>query len=82
MKDFMKKLTSRKFITCVAGVIMGLCMVFGLDENAITGVAGAVTALASIITYIYTEGKVDAVAVKEAVEKVEEATNAVEKIEE
>jgi len=48
-------------------------MVFGLDESIVTSVAGAVTALASVITYIITEGKVDSAAVKAALDKAEEA---------
>ena len=51
-------------------------MVFGLDQNVITQVAGAVTALASVIVYIATEGKIDAAAVGEAAKKVEDARDA------
>lgn len=85
MKEFLNKLKSRKFLTCVAGVVMGVCMVFGLDENAVSTIAGAITALASVITYIYTEGKIDANAVdkiKGTVDKVEDAIDEVNKIEE
>lgn len=85
MKDFFNKLTSRKFLSCVAGVVMGICMVFGLDEGTVDTIAGAVVAASSIVMYIYTEGKVDAQAVagiKDAADKVENAIDAVEKIEE
>ena len=85
MKAFLKKLTSRKFLSCVAGVVIGVCMAFGLDEGAVSTIAGAVTSLASLIIYIYTEGKIDAAAVdkiKDTVDKVEDAANAVGKIEE
>lgn len=85
MKAFMKKLTSRKFLTCVAGVVLGVCMVFGLDESAVNTIAGAVTSVASVIIYIYSEGKIDAAAVDmivEVVEEVETAVDAVDKIEE
>ena len=85
MKAFVEKLSSRKFLTCVAGVVMGICMVFGLDEGTVDTIAGAVVAASSIVMYIYTEGKIDANAVtgiKEAVDKVENAIDAVEKIEE
>lgn len=70
METLKKKLTSRKLWAAVAGVVTGLAMVFGLDENVITSVAGAVVSLASVITYIITEGKVDAAAVKGAAEDV------------
>lgn len=82
MKDFLNKLKSRKFLTCVAGVVMGVCMVFGVDEGTVDTIAGAIVAASSIAMYIYAEGKVDAEAVKDAASKVEDAMNAVEKIEE
>ena len=85
MKEFMKKLTSRKFLSCVAGVVIGVCMMFGLDEGAVNTIAGAVTSLGSVAIYIYTEGKIDAAAVdriKDTVDKVEDAAEAVGKIEE
>lgn len=85
MKDFMNKLKSRKFLSCIAGVVMGVCMVFGLDEGTIETIAGAVVSVSSIIIYIYTEGKIDAAAVsgiKDAVDNVKDAIDAVEKIEE
>lgn len=69
----MKKLTSRKLWAAIAGIVTGLAMVFGLDEGTISTVAGAVVSVASVLTYIITEGKVDAAAVKTAVEDVQEA---------
>lgn len=63
MKAFLKKLTSRKFLAAAAGVVAGLAMIFGLDENVIATVSGMVTTLGSLIVYIVTEGKVDAAAV-------------------
>lgn len=70
--DLKRKLSSRKLWACIAGVVLGAAAVFGLDESTISTVAGAVTALASVITYIVTEGKIDAAAVAGAAEKVEE----------
>lgn len=85
MKAFLSKLKSRKFLTCVAGVVMGICMVFGLDEGAVNTIAGAVTAVSSVVVYIYTEGKIDAAAVdkiQDTAEHVKDAIDTVEKIEE
>lgn len=73
----MKKFASRKLWAAVAGVVTGVAMVFGLDEGTINTVAGAVVAVASVLTYIITEGKVDAAAVKKAVEGVQDAVEAV-----
>lgn len=77
MNDFVRKLTSRKLWLALAGVATGIAMVLGVDGSEITSVAGAVTALASVITYIITEGKVDAVAVKNAAEHTQEAANTI-----
>lgn len=85
MKAFMNKLKSRKFLTCIAGIVMGACMVFGIDDGAVNAIAGAITAVSSIVMYIYTEGKIDAEAVdkiKETADGVKDAIDAVEKIEE
>lgn len=84
MKAFLNKLKSRKFLTCVAGIAMGICMVFGLDESTIDTIAGAVVAVGSIATYIYSEGKIDAAAItgiKDTVDDVKDAVDAVGKIE-
>ena len=85
MKEFLGKFKSRKFLTCIAGIIVGVCMMFGLDEGTIDTVAGAVVSLGSIVTYIYAEGKIDAAAVgqiKETVDDVKDAIDEVNKIEE
>lgn len=73
-----EKLCSRKFLAAVAGIVTGLAMVFGLDENTISTVAGAVVSVASVVAYIIAEGKVDAESVKNAVENVQDAAEAVE----
>lgn len=57
--NWKQKLSSRKLWATVVGVVTGLAMVFGLDEETITSVAGAVVSMVSIVTYISTEGKVD-----------------------
>ena len=85
MKEFLNKFKSRKFLTCIAGIVMGACMYFGLDMGVVDKGSGAVVAISSIITYIYTEGKIDAAAagkIKDAVDEVEIAIDAIDKIEE
>lgn len=67
--DWKRKLSSRKLWAAIAGVITGLAMVFGLDENTISSVAGAVVSVASVVSYIITEGKVDAAGVKQAADE-------------
>ncbi len=77
MKTFVRKISSRKFLAALAGLVMGLAMVFGLDEGVVTTVSGAVTAVASVVAYIVSEGRVDAAAVGEAAEKVQDAVEIV-----
>lgn len=62
--DWKRKLSSRKLWAAIAGVVTGLAMVFKLDESTISSVAGAVVSVASVVSYIITEGKVDAESIK------------------
>ena len=64
--DWKHKLSSRKLWAAIAGVVTGLAMVFKLDESTISSVAGAVVSMASVVSYIITEGKVDAESTKKA----------------
>lgn len=73
MRTFWQKITSRKFLAALLGVASGLAMLFGLDEGIVTSVAGAVTALGSVVVYIASEGKIDAAAVAHAAEELEKA---------
>ena len=77
--EYLKKFTSRKFLAALAGIIAGIAMAFGLSESIITTVSGAVMAVGSVIAYIITEGKIDAAAVGEAAQKVQDAIDAVKK---
>lgn len=60
MVDIVRKLTSRKLWMAIAGVATGIAMILGADGNDINSIAGAITSLGSIMTYIVMEGKVDA----------------------
>ena len=71
------KLKSRKFWTAMIGIIVGIAISFGVDAEAISRVAGAITVLGSVMTYIYTEGKIDAAAVKKATDTIEEMVVAI-----
>ena len=64
-----EKLTSRKFWAAVAGFVAGLAVVFGLDEDVITQVAGLVGSIASVVAFIVTEGKIDAASARKTEEK-------------
>lgn len=73
----LQKLTSRKLWMALAGVATGVALVLGADGGDISDVAGAITAVASVITYIVTEGMIDAESVKNAIEATEEAVDTI-----
>lgn len=77
MEVLKQKLSSRKLWAAMAGLVMGLSMVFGLDETNVSTVAGAVVSLVSVVTYIASEGRIDAAAVGDAAGKVQDAIDAV-----
>lgn len=67
MKSFLQKLTSRKLWLAIAGVATGIAIAFGVDAGEISTVSGAVLSVISVVTYIVTEGKIDAESVKNAI---------------
>lgn len=77
-----KKLSSRKLWTALAGLAAGLALAFGLDQEAVAAAAGAVVSVVSVVTYIVTEGRIDAAAVKTAIEDVQEAVEEVKEVQE
>lgn len=77
MSNFVRKLISRKLWMAIAGVATGIAMALGIDGGDITTVAGAVTAVVSVVAYIVTEGKVDAESVKNAVVSTQEAVEVI-----
>lgn len=72
MKEFLRKLTSRKLWLAIAGVATGIAIALGADANEIGTIAGAVVSVVSAVTYIITEGKIDAEGVKNAIVGVED----------
>lgn len=72
MIDILRKLTSRKLWLSIAGVATGIAVILGVDGSEISTVAGSVTALASVVAYIVTEGKIDAAAVKAVIDNESE----------
>lgn len=66
MNDIIRKLTSRKFLLALVGVVSGLALAFGVDGGEITqmvsAVGGIIAAAGSAIAYINAEAKVDAAA--------------------
>ena len=67
MNDIVRKLTSRKFLMALVGMVSGLALAFGVEGNEIieivSAVGGILTAMGSAIAYINAEAKVDAAGV-------------------
>ena len=79
MDNIVRKLTSRKLWLAIAGVATGIAMALGVEATDVSTVAGAITALVSVVTYIVTEGKVDAESVKNTIEITGDAIDLLEK---
>ena len=78
MSEFLRKLSSRKLWMAIAGIATGVAMALGADASDVSEVAGAVTAIVSVVTYIVVEGKVDAESVKNAILEIDEAVDTLE----
>ena len=73
-----KKLSSRKLWLALAGVFTGIALILGADAEEIQTVAGAITSLISVVTYIVVEGKIDADGVKETILELQEVADLLE----
>ncbi len=78
MSNVIRKLSSRKLWMAIAGIATGIAMALGVDTSDVATVAGAVTAIVSVVTYIAVEGRIDAESVKNAVESTQEALETIE----
>lgn len=79
VRTILQKLKSTKLWCAIAGIATGIAIALGADTNDIQIITGAATALISAITYIITEGKVDAASVQTAVTSVQAAAEALTK---
>ena len=84
MNILLSKLKSRKFWTAIMGIITGISMIFGLDQQVIVQVSGAIVTLASLGIYIVTEGRNDYAGIiaktKESIEPIKEGIEAVKEL--
>ena len=60
MIDWKHKLTSRKLWLAVAGFVVGVLAMFGVDANMAQQISGVIMSLGSVVAYIVGEGLVDA----------------------
>jgi hypothetical protein len=78
MSEILRKLSSRKLWMALAGIATGVAMALGADSTDVSEVAGAVTAIVSVVTYIVTEGKIDAESVKNAIIEIQDGVDVIE----
>jgi hypothetical protein len=78
MSEILRKLSSRKLWMALAGIATGVAMALGAESTEISTVAGAVTAVVSVVTYIITEGKIDAEGVKSAIVEIQDGIDIIE----
>lgn len=60
MKEFIRKISSRKLWAAIIGVVVGIAAAFGIDSNEYAQIAGLVTSAVSVIAYIAGEASIDA----------------------
>ena len=63
-KEWIRKLTSRKFWAAIAGFVGPLLLAFGISESTVAEVTALIMAGAAVIAYIIGEGLVDASAAR------------------
>lgn len=73
----MKKYLSRKFILTVLGVAGGVATAVSGVGGTVGTIAGLTATVISTVTYVVTEGKIDAAAVKTTITNVQEIVEAV-----
>lgn len=76
-RTLVQKLMSTKLWLAAAGLFAGVYLALGGDADDISTVAGAVTSLVSLVTYIVTEGRIDAAAVGRAAGSVQAAVDTI-----
>lgn len=72
MNTLIRKLSSRKLWVAIIGVVVGLAAAFGIDESEYAPVVGIIGAIASCVTYIIGEAKIDAASVMQTDYYIEE----------
>ena len=58
--DWKRKLTSRKFWMAIVGLVTGLVLAFGGDQQTAETISGVIMSAASVVAYIIGEGLADA----------------------
>lgn len=64
MKEFFKKFTSRKFVTCLLAVIGGFVVMFVGQEGYVNTIIGGLGVVIPAVAYCIVEGRIDEKSVK------------------
>jgi multidrug efflux pump subunit AcrA (membrane-fusion protein) len=57
--NWKKKLASRKFWAMVTGVVLCVCVIFGVKDVTTEQIIALVTAIGTLVAYIFSEASVD-----------------------
>jgi len=68
MKTLLRKLSSRKLWTAIAGIVVGITAAFGIEGNEYAQIAGIITSAISVASYLFGESKIDAARVQSSAE--------------
>ena len=79
---FLKKLTSRKFLASMTGMIIGVCGMFAMPDNTAALVAFIALEIASVLAYTISEGCVDAKSVESTIKVSKEVMELVSSLKE
>lgn len=63
----------KKILTAIIGVLSGLAIIFGVDQNEVSTISGALVSIVSVAGYLIAEGKIDVERIKNAAEDVNAA---------
>lgn len=68
-KDFIRKITSRKFASALLAFITAVLVAFHMPENQIAQIVAIIGSFLTLISYILAEGQIDAAAISQAKEE-------------
>jgi phage shock protein PspC (stress-responsive transcriptional regulator) len=63
----------KKILTAIIGVLSGLAIIFGVDQNEVSTISGALVSIVSVAGYLIAEGKIDVERIKNAANDVNAA---------
>lgn len=63
----------KKIMTAIIGILSGLAIIFGVDQDDVSTVSGALVSIVSVAGYLIAEGKIDIERIKNVAEGVNAA---------